>query len=112
MPQQIKYLLALSIVLISIFLVVRHFLMPASFGRFGHYRADSLRYAVSKEIKYAGETACIECHDDIYILKDKSYHRGVACEVCHGPAYAHTEDPYEYKPPAPRKRAYCPLCHG
>lgn len=112
MPQQIKYLLTLSLILIFIFLVVRHFLMPASFGQYGHYRGDSLRSAVSREVKYGGETACTECHDDIYVSKYKSYHRGVTCEVCHGPAYSHTQDPYEYKPPAPRTRAYCPLCHG
>ncbi len=112
MPQQIRYLLVLSIVLISVFLIVRHFLMPASFGKYGHYRGDSLQSIVSTKINYAGETACNECHDDVYILKDRSYHRGVACEVCHGAAYAHTQDPYEYKPPAPRDRAYCPLCHG
>src|SRR3989337_4257752 len=112
MPQQIKYLLGLAIILVIIFLIVRHYLVPPSFGQFGHYRAASLQSAVSQGIKYAGEIACTECHDDIFTLKDKSYHRGVACEVCHSETYAHTQDPYEHKPPAPRTRAYCPLCHG
>ena len=95
MPQQIKYLFGLAIALIFIFLIVRHYLVSPSFGQYGHYRAASLQPAVSQEIKYAGEIACTECHDDIFTLKDKSYHRGVACEVCHGPAFAHIREPYE-----------------
>ena len=112
MPQQIKYLFGFAVVLVFIFLIVRHYLVSPSFGQYGHYRATSLQTVVSQEIKYGGEIACTECHEDILTLKNKSYHRGVACEVCHSAAYAHTQDPYEHKPPAPRTRAYCPLCHG
>jgi len=36
----------------------------------------------------------------------------VQCEVCHGPAAAHADDPDSGMPPAPRDRSKCPLCHG
>ncbi|MFQ5825656.1 MAG: cytochrome c3 family protein, partial [bacterium] len=66
---------------------------------------------VSQEIQYAGHEVCAECHDDIMAVKSAGYHKNVACEVCHGPAAAHTEDPGTVELQAPRGRGYCPLCH-
>jgi len=90
----------------------RHFLVPDTFGEIGHYRAAAVETIASQEINYAGSEACAGCHYDVAEVHDSHLHRSVACEVCHGPATAHTEDPLGVVPPAPRERALCQLCHG
>jgi len=42
MPVQLKTLLPLFAVFILLFLVARHFLIPESFGKYGHYRANAI----------------------------------------------------------------------
>ena len=111
-PQQIISLAILFALAIGALVWARILLIPESFGRYGHYRADAVDEIISQEIKYAGYRACIDCHDDISELKERSHHRDVSCEVCHGPAAKHTDSPDEFTPEAPRGRGYCPLCHG
>ena len=41
-----------------------------------------------------------------------SRRRNVSCEVCHGPAAAHVEDPVSVSPAVSRGRDLCQLCHG
>ncbi|NIP28034.1 MAG: hypothetical protein GWN67_26330, partial [Phycisphaerae bacterium] len=60
---------------------------------------------------YAGREICSDCHDDIVDTKYEGFHQNVACEVCHGPAAEHTDDPFAAQLEAPRGRGYCPLCH-
>ena len=110
-PDQVKRLLIPVVVVIAAFVVMRHFLVPSDFGKYGHYRASAIDDVISLEIKYIEHTVCEDCHDDIVDMKKMSYHRDVACEACHGPAAAHTEDPDGNKLQAPRERGYCPLCH-
>ena len=64
-----------------------------------------------KPIKYAGQDACLECHDDIAETKLAGYHKSVNCEVCHGPCIDHVNAPDEFTPDAPRQRGLCPVCH-
>jgi len=111
-PQQLYPLGTLFIVGLIGLGVVRHFLVPKTFGDYGHYRAQAVIDNASHELAYAGHEACADCHDDIVGRKAQSEHAGVACEACHGPGEAHTQDPTEVTLPAPRQRAYCPLCHG
>jgi len=111
-PRQIIPLILLFLVIIAAFVAARILLIPETFGEYGHYRSAAVDQVISAEMVYAGAKACAECHDDIYELKEKSRHRSVSCEVCHGPAAAHVEEPDENIPPAPRERGYCPLCHG
>lgn len=111
-PQQLIPLGILFACAITALIVVRHLLVPPTFGEIGHYRAQSIEDNMNKPISYAGYYSCNECHDDIMALKNQSNHRGVACEVCHGPAAKHIEDPSENLPEAPRDRGLCPLCHG
>ena len=110
-PQQIRHLVVPVVVIIVGYLVVRQLLVPAGFGLYGHYRAPSVIENASKPIKYAGSVACAECHDAETTDKRSGYHRGVACETCHGPTQAHTEDPEKIKPQIPRTRSHCLLCH-
>src|SRR3972149_6353555 len=73
--------------------------------------AETIRGENAKPIRFAGAVACTECHDELVAQKRKGYHRDLSCETCHGPAAAHTQDPDNVKPPAPRDRKFCPVCH-
>ncbi|MDZ7292028.1 MAG: hypothetical protein ONB44_19435 [candidate division KSB1 bacterium] len=110
-PEQVKRLVALAVIMLAVLFTARHFLIPRDFGKYGHFRASAVDTLVAQPIRYAGQAACAECHDDVVTTKGAGYHRTVACEVCHGPAAAHTQDPTSIQLPAPRERGYCPLCH-
>lgn len=111
-PKQFIPLIILTIIILAVFFTARTMFVPESFGKYGHYRADATDDNAAKEISYAGYTVCYDCHDEIYDEKMSSFHRGVSCEVCHGPAFNHTQEPDEYTPVAPRDRGLCPQCHG
>lgn len=112
-PDQVVRLAVLFICAGVAMVVVRQLLIPKSFGKYGHYRADAIDVAASQEIKYAGWNACLECHDDVEKLKSNSYHRALACEVCHGAAIEHVKDPEGHAPVVPRKRGEaCLYCHS
>ncbi|OGB60390.1 MAG: hypothetical protein A2Y94_08320 [Caldithrix sp. RBG_13_44_9] len=110
-PEQLRRLSILVLLLIVLFVMIRTLLVPRDFGKYGHYRASAVDEIVSQSIHYAGREACEECHDDIAGVKSSGFHRNVACEVCHGPGAAHMEDPSGVQLTAPRERGYCPLCH-
>lgn len=111
LPEQLKRLLLLLIILITAFVLIRSVLVPDDFGQYGHFRASALGEIMSQNVQYAGQKACSDCHSDMVELKDTGYHKTVACEVCHGPAAAHIDDVETVKLAAPRERDYCPLCH-
>jgi hypothetical protein len=110
-PQQIISLFILLLVVLTGFLFARKYFTPPSFGLYGHYRANAVDEIKARGMKYAGSESCIECHDDIYNLKAKGYHKNVACEICHGPAGKHADDPSETSPEIPHDRSKCTICH-
>jgi hypothetical protein len=110
-PEQVKRLSIVLIILVAVFIPVRRLLVPPDFGKYGHYRAGALKDAVALPVSYAGQSVCNDCHDDVMSEKNAGYHAPLSCEVCHGPALAHTENPDSIVPPAPRDRGYCPICH-
>jgi hypothetical protein len=111
-PKQVISLVVILVVALGALITARILFVPASFGKYGHYRADAVTEIAQKPIQYAGTGACAECHDDIYQNKQASHHRGLSCEVCHGPAAQHTEAPDEHLPKINRDRSLCVLCHG
>ena len=111
-PPQIRRLSVVVALLLVAYFVARSVLVPATFGDRGHYRAAAVDSIEKLPIHYAGREACAMCHPQVVARKAASYHRGVACEVCHGPAVGHTTDPMGQKPPAPRDRSFCPSCHA
>jgi hypothetical protein len=111
-PKQFIPLTIIFIMAVAALVLARAFLVPESFGKYGHYRADAVEEIAALPVVYAGAKACGDCHDDIVSLKGGSHHQGVACEACHGPAAAHTENPDEVKPQIPQGRGHCPICHG
>lgn len=111
-PQQLVVVFVIGVIAVAGFVGMRAMFVPESFGVFGHYRADAIEDVKKLPISYAGSKACGDCHTDEAQVKAGGFHRGVACEVCHGPAAAHMEDPGAIKPSAPRDRGLCPLCHN
>ena len=75
-------------------------------------RAAAIERENSREPRYAGANHCAMCHPEQYELRGAGYHRDISCETCHGPAQAHTENPVDVLPPAPRQREFCPACHA
>ncbi len=112
MPQQLTRLIILFLILAGLLVLARHYLIPPTFGELGHYRAAAVQANADRPLVYAGREACLLCHPDIAQMHREARHQTVACEVCHGAAAAHTKAPLDKKPPAPRRRGYCPLCHG
>jgi hypothetical protein len=112
MPQQVPRLLLALLLAGTALIVARHFLVPDTFGDLGHYRAAALDSVASHQKKYAGRQACAVCHGDVEAQRASSNHRGVTCEVCHGPAADHASAPLEGKPAIIRERELCGICHA
>jgi hypothetical protein len=111
MPQQVPRLLAVFLLAVVAMIAARSLLIPDTFGDIGHYRAAAIDSIVAHEKKYAGHQECALCHSSIAEERLSSNHRGVRCEVCHGPAANHVKAPLDVKPGAPRERGFCVLCH-
>lgn len=94
-----------------IFLVVRGFVVPKSFGQYGHYRGNAMSEIAAHPVKYAGHEACETCHTDKAEEKNKGKHAHVNCEACHGALAKHAEDPAAVTPTKPDTAVLCARCH-
>ena len=94
-----------------LFLVVRGFLVPRSFGRYGHYRGNAIAEIAALPISYAGHQVCEGCHTEVLEVKSKGVHKGVACESCHGPLAKHADDPASVQPAKLDTAVLCVRCH-
>jgi len=111
-PPQIPRLALAFAIFISLFLLLRHFLVPDTFGKYGHYRAASLIDNAKPEIQYAGQETCFKCHQNIEDKKSQDVHSEIHCETCHGPGEKHVlsskvEDIFK-----PSGREFCGKCHS
>jgi hypothetical protein len=111
-PPQLTRLAIAFTVFIAMFLVLRHFLVPDTFGEFGHYRGASLADNQLPEIHYAGQVACLECHQDVEDLKKEDVHSEIHCETCHGPGQKHVTSGEAKDIVKPSSREFCGNCHG
>jgi hypothetical protein len=91
--------------------VLRAQLVPADFGRFGHFRAGALDDARARPLAFAGRAACVDCHTEAVEAAKGSGHARVRCEACHGPLAAHAADPNEHKAVRPDAKLVCVRCH-
>ena len=112
MLPQIKRLGLAFALFISLFLVVRHYLIPKTFGDKGHFRAAAIGENAALPMKFAGKDACKECHDDIIAEKTASPHASIPCQTCHGPCLKHVDAPETNKPMKPQGREFCGKCHS
>lgn len=112
MPSQLKRLLVLGAAIVTLFLLLKYLLTPASFGQYGHYRGNALDEIAKLPVKYAGSQTCVECHDSIVTMKSEGYHSDLQCEACHGPAYKHNKTPKKVKLFKPDSRDFCAKCHS
>jgi hypothetical protein len=96
-----------------VFLVVRSALVPKAFGKYGHYSPGALATIRKKPISYAGQDACLMCHEDEGKVRAAGRHAHVACEACHGPQAEHVnaDDPGSHKPRLPEVANLCRRCH-
>lgn len=111
MPAQINRILLLFVAFTGLFLLVRHFLIPDTFGQYGHYRGESLIDNSSKEKVFADKEDCYACHSDIKEQIDNEMHTGLSCLICHGPGGAHVEDPQLGNIGKESGRFFCGKCH-
>jgi len=94
-----------------LFVVVRSYFVPKSFGKYGHYRGDALAELMAQPISFAGHETCESCHNDVFEMKKSGRHARVGCESCHGPQVKHTEDPATVLPPKLDTAILCVRCH-
>ena len=101
----------LFVIAFLIFLVVRHFVVPKSFGEYGHYRGAAIGEIAARPVKFAGHQACEACHSDIADTKTAGKHAHVNCEACHGALADHANDPTSVTPVLPDTTVLCARCH-
>jgi uncharacterized CHY-type Zn-finger protein len=94
-----------------VFLVVRHYVVPKSFGEYGHYRGAAIGEIAAHPVKYAGHESCESCHADVLDVKKAGKHAHVNCEACHGPLAKHADDPASVTPVLPDTAVLCARCH-
>lgn len=112
MPLHLKRLLMTGVVIVSLFLLLKHALTPESFGQFGHYRAKSMDEISALPVRFVGNESCVACHDTIVTMKIESLHSDLSCEGCHGAAYKHIKDPKTEKLIKPDSKDLCIKCHS
>ncbi len=95
-----------------VFLVVRHYIVPKSFGEYGHYRGAAIGEIAARPVHFAGHQACEACHTDVLDVKKNGKHAHVNCEACHGPLAAHANDPASVTPAKLDTAVLCVRCHS
>ena len=95
-----------------VFVLVRHFAIPESFGEYGHYRYDSVAEYAAQIPSHSTAASCGECHDEEAEVHSEGVHRSVSCEVCHAPLGSHVAADQTVGP-MPVRRSYklCGWCH-
>ncbi len=103
----------LFILAFLVFLVVRHYVVPKSFGQYGHYRGAAMGEIAQLPVKFAGHEACETCHSDVADMKKAGKHAHVNCEACHGALASHAsaDDPTAVMPVLPDTAVLCARCH-
>ncbi len=104
----------LFVIAFVLFLVIRHYYVPKSFGQYGHYRGDAIKDDAARPTFYAGHDTCETCHADIATKKSGGPHAHVNCEACHGPQAIHAlaDDPTAHIPVKPDSATLCIKCHA
>lgn len=109
LPDPLLRILVVFLVLMVAVIVIRGAL-PRGFKDHSQHVQATIERESALPIRFAGAAECGTCHEEAQ-LKQTGNHKNLSCETCHGAAKAHTENPTEVKPEAPRKREFCATCH-
>jgi hypothetical protein len=106
--------------IIVLMLAARMIYVPKDFGvqergyMYGCHRKGNEEEWKMFKVKYQGKEYCKDCHSDKYDSINKTPHRIIQCENCHGPANDVTSDHYSEQRPklvVDKSRALCLRCH-
>ena len=103
---------ALFVIAFLIFWGIRGYVVPPTFGKYGHYRAASIGEIAAHPVRFAGHEACEACHTDVLEVKKAGKHAHVNCEACHGPQAQHAADPGNVSPAKLDTATLCVRCHS
>ncbi|HEV2689516.1 MAG TPA: hypothetical protein VGV35_13225 [Bryobacteraceae bacterium] len=109
--EHLSRVVLLLVIGVIAFLLVRRAVVPAEFGKWGHYRPGALDDVRARPVKFAGRQACEACHSDQAEVKSKGKHANLGCEACHGQLAKHAEDPTAVVPQLPDTAVLCARCH-
>jgi hypothetical protein len=101
----------LFVIAFLVFWAIRGFVVPPSFGKYGHYRAAAISEIAARPVHYAGHDTCETCHTDQATLKAAGKHVHLNCEACHGPQAQHASDP-SVVPAKVDTAVLCGRCHA
>ena len=107
---QISRIVLIFGAILFLFLGVRSFTIPKSFGEYGFYRGRAPDTIAARPIRHAGKAACLSCHEEL--AKSPHVTKAVSCETCHGPGQAHVEDWEHAKLTVDTSREACGRCHN
>jgi hypothetical protein len=111
MPPQLTRLFIIFSGLGVLFIIVTWVAEPASFGWYGHYRAEALTELATKPPHYAPRDACADCHDEQAKQNKDGVHARISCQACHGPGNQHLEEPSTENITKPAVAGLCLRCH-
>lgn len=100
------------VLMFIVFLVIRGYVVPKTFGKYGHYRAAAIDEIAARPLHFAGHQACETCHVDVLDVKKNGKHAHVDCEACHGALAKHADDPASLMPVKPDTATLCVRCHA
>jgi hypothetical protein len=97
----------------AVFLLGRGFLVPRSYGLYGHYRYDNVAEQMNiRAPAHGGAQSCAGCHAAQAAKWNAGSHKTVSCEICHGPLRVHvTDGKATAKMPVDRSFTLCARCH-
>jgi len=76
------------------------------------YRVDSLKLNASQPLAYGGNESCQDCHVPAIKKIQKTRHRGLSCESCHGPIADHVRAGKKFAAAkVDKSRWQCENCH-
>jgi hypothetical protein len=101
------------VVLVSVMMIGRTFLVPASYGMAGPYRFDNVAEQQAKPVMHGGQQSCKSCHEKEWTLwSEAEVHLKVACESCHGPLAKHAQGDQKIGDAVVNKSwQQCATCH-
>jgi hypothetical protein len=110
MPPQIQRLAMLVVAIVGAYFAARGVLRPHSFGQYGWYRGAALGELSALPASFAGRAACAECHAETVAAMEKSKHKDLSCESCHGANLEHSQNPATTTRKITNPR-FCLRCH-